>query len=174
MNKALALFLFLAGVVAFVQAADVAVSVGNAKGENVFEPAMISAAPGDNVSISNLLNFSLFLSLILNINHSLIKIIFNKSNRSFSLGWVNTVSSQKPKLKTAQNQPMLHLCSSVLAVLLIPEKHGQLQYQKKPPAKCGSTVVFQDIVFQAKVVWKLLLHLVMPLVLPLLVLLLVV
>ena len=52
MNKALALFLFLAGIIAFAQAADVAVNVGNAKGENVFEPAMIMAAPGDNVSIA--------------------------------------------------------------------------------------------------------------------------
>jgi plastocyanin len=50
MNKALALFLILAGLAAFVHAADVAVQVGgNNAGENVFIPAMINAAPGDNI-----------------------------------------------------------------------------------------------------------------------------
>ena len=49
MNKALVLFLILAGLAAFVSAADVQVSVGGANGENVFEPAMVVAAPGDNI-----------------------------------------------------------------------------------------------------------------------------
>jgi hypothetical protein len=51
MNKALILFLVLAGLAALINAADVKVNVGNAKGENVFEPAMIVAAPNDNVCI---------------------------------------------------------------------------------------------------------------------------
>ena len=52
MNKTLALFLILAGLAAFVHAAEVKVNVGNAKGENVFEPAMVLAVPGDTVCIA--------------------------------------------------------------------------------------------------------------------------
>ncbi|CAB4417675.1 unnamed protein product [Rhizophagus irregularis] len=49
MNKIFAVYLFLLGLIIYVHAADVMVNVGNAKGENVFEPANISANPGDNV-----------------------------------------------------------------------------------------------------------------------------
>jgi plastocyanin len=51
MKTAFAAILFVASLVAFTDAADVPVSVGNAKGENVFEPAKIMAAPGDTVCI---------------------------------------------------------------------------------------------------------------------------
>ncbi|CAG8598375.1 5392_t:CDS:2 [Rhizophagus irregularis] len=49
MNKNFAVYLFLLGLIIYVHAADVMVNVGNAKGENVFEPAKILALPGDNV-----------------------------------------------------------------------------------------------------------------------------
>jgi len=39
----------LLALASFTQAADVMVNVGNAKGENVFEPAKVMANPGDNV-----------------------------------------------------------------------------------------------------------------------------
>lgn len=52
MNKNFAVYLFLLGLIIYVHAADVMVNVGNAKGENVFEPAKILALPGDNVCIT--------------------------------------------------------------------------------------------------------------------------
>jgi hypothetical protein len=46
MNKVLVLFSILAGLAAFIAAKEVQVNVGGLNGENVFEPAMIVAAPG--------------------------------------------------------------------------------------------------------------------------------
>jgi hypothetical protein len=51
MNKTLVLFLILAGLAAFINAADVPVQVGGDNGENIFVPDTIMAAPGDNVCI---------------------------------------------------------------------------------------------------------------------------
>ncbi|PKY40753.1 hypothetical protein RhiirA4_454192, partial [Rhizophagus irregularis] len=49
MNKIFPVYLFLLGLIIYVHAADVMVNVGNAKGENIFEPAKILALPGDNI-----------------------------------------------------------------------------------------------------------------------------
>ncbi|RGB23799.1 hypothetical protein C1646_773988 [Rhizophagus diaphanus] len=49
MNKIFAIDLFLLGLIIYVHAADIMVNVGNAKGENVFEPAKVMASPGDNI-----------------------------------------------------------------------------------------------------------------------------
>ncbi|CAB4425907.1 unnamed protein product [Rhizophagus irregularis] len=49
MNKIFAIYLFLLGLIIYVHAADIMVKVGNAKGENVFEPAKVMANPGDNI-----------------------------------------------------------------------------------------------------------------------------
>ncbi|UZO17647.1 uncharacterized protein OCT59_008993 [Rhizophagus irregularis] len=49
MKTSFAAIFFVASLASFAQAADVMVNVGNAKGENVFEPAKVMAMPGDNV-----------------------------------------------------------------------------------------------------------------------------
>ena len=49
MNKAIALFLILAGLISFVSAADIVVNVGTKDGKNLFEPDTVNAAMGDNV-----------------------------------------------------------------------------------------------------------------------------
>ncbi|CAB4392102.1 unnamed protein product [Rhizophagus irregularis] len=49
MKTSFAAIFFVASLASFAQAADVMVNVGNAKGENVFEPAKVTAMPGDNV-----------------------------------------------------------------------------------------------------------------------------
>jgi plastocyanin len=61
MNKIFAMHLLLLGLIIYVHAADIMVNVGNAKGENVFEPAKVMANPGDNVCITIFL-FIFFLS----------------------------------------------------------------------------------------------------------------
>jgi plastocyanin len=49
MKRAVAIFLIIASLVAFVKAADVPVSVSNAAGDLTFTPAMVMANVGDNV-----------------------------------------------------------------------------------------------------------------------------
>jgi len=49
MKRAVAIFLIIASLVAFVRAADVPVSVSNAAGDLTFTPAMVMANVGDNV-----------------------------------------------------------------------------------------------------------------------------
>jgi len=49
MKRAVAIFLIIASLVAFVKAADVPVSVSNAAGDLTFTPATVNANVGDNV-----------------------------------------------------------------------------------------------------------------------------
>ena len=51
MNKALAIFLILAGLIAIAHSADVPIKVSNAKGDFIFDPATATAKVGDNVCI---------------------------------------------------------------------------------------------------------------------------
>jgi hypothetical protein len=51
MNKILLIFLFVAGLIAYVNAAYVVVNVGGLKGENIFIPQTVFANVGDNVNI---------------------------------------------------------------------------------------------------------------------------
>ena len=84
MNKALAIFLLLAGLVAIVRSADVPIMVGNddAAKAFTFTPETANAKAGDTVCIAI---FYLSFYIISFLNLMLIKIIFNKTDR-FHLG----------------------------------------------------------------------------------------
>ena len=51
MNKALAIFLILAGLVAIARSADTAIAVSNDFGDLIFTPQIAKAIVGDNVCI---------------------------------------------------------------------------------------------------------------------------
>ena len=88
MNKALILFLILAGLAALVAAKDIPVNVGGANGENVFEPEIVMAAPGDTVCIV-ILFLILSLVLIINLFRSSKLFLINQTDH-FHLGFWKT------------------------------------------------------------------------------------